>query len=84
MPKDREVNLHRHPCFFGRVEDVIQDCCGHCPKPSTPEEEDVAEEEQKIYVSGTIGFIKDDPGRQAIGSFNPITDDDWTGKSLCL
>ncbi|KAK4906900.1 hypothetical protein LTR28_000532, partial [Elasticomyces elasticus] len=23
-------------------------------------------------------FIQDNPGRQAIGSFNPITDDDWT------
>lgn len=44
----------------------------------TPEEHDVAEEEAKIYVSGKISFIKDDPGRQAIGSFNPITDDDWT------
>jgi hypothetical protein len=76
--KDREVNLHRHPAFFGHAEDVIHDCCGFCPKPMTPEEHDVAEEESKIYVSGEISFIKDDPGRQAIGSFNPITDDDWT------
>ena len=22
--------------------------------------------------------MKDDPGRQTIGSFNPLTDDDWT------
>jgi hypothetical protein len=44
----------------------------------TPEEHDVADVENKIYVSGKISFIKDDPGRQAIGSFNPITDDDWT------
>lgn len=36
------------------------------------------EEESKIYVSGGITFIKDDPGRQTIGSFNPLTDDDWT------
>ncbi|KAJ4286829.1 hypothetical protein N0V90_013081 [Kalmusia sp. IMI 367209] len=77
-PKDREVNLHRHPAFFGYAEDIINDCCGFCPGPVTPEEHDVAEEEAKIYVSGTISFIKDDPGRQAIGSFNPITDDDWT------
>lgn len=76
--KDREVNLHRHPAFFGHVDDVINDCCGYCPKPSTPEEDQVAEEEGKIYVSGRISFIKDNPGRQAIGSFNPITDDDWT------
>ena len=77
-PKDREVNLHRHPAFFGFAEDVINDCCGFCPQPVTPEEHDIAEEEAKVYVSGKISFIKDDPGRQAIGSFNPITDDDWT------
>ncbi|KAF2817234.1 ankyrin repeat protein [Mytilinidion resinicola] len=77
-PKDREVNLHRHPAFFGFAEDVIHDCCGFCPTPFTPEEHDAAETESKIYVSGEISFIKDDAGRQAIGSFNPITDDDWT------
>ncbi|KAK5146469.1 hypothetical protein LTR04_001040 [Oleoguttula sp. CCFEE 6159] len=77
-PKDREVHLHRHPAFFGSVEDVVGDCCGYCPKPVTVEEEEVAEEERKIYVSGNVEFIKDNPGRQAIGSFNPITDDDWT------
>jgi ankyrin repeat protein len=77
-PKDREVNLHRHPAFFGYVEDVIHDCCGYCPKPITPEDKEIAEEESRTYVFGDISFIKDDPGRQAIGSFNPITDDDWT------
>lgn len=77
-PKDREVNLHRHPAFFGSVNDVIHDCCGYCPKPTTIEEEEVAEDEAKVFVSGDVTFLKDDPGRQAIGSFNPITSDDWT------
>ncbi|RDW69000.1 ankyrin repeat protein [Aspergillus mulundensis] len=77
-PKDREVNLHRHPAFFGSAEDVMHDCCGYCPKPTTPEEEEVAAEESKIYISGDISFISDNPGRQEIGSFNPITDTDWT------
>ncbi|KAL4935267.1 hypothetical protein BDV06DRAFT_228985 [Aspergillus oleicola] len=77
-PKDREVNLHRHPAFFGSASDVMHDCCGYCPKPSTPEEEEVAAEESKIYISGDISFISDNPGRQEIGSFNPITDTDWT------
>ncbi|KAJ4295986.1 hypothetical protein N0V88_004688 [Collariella sp. IMI 366227] len=75
---DRDVYLHRHPAFFGRFEDVIRDCCGYCPVPKTDEEKEVAEEDKMIYVSGNISFIKDDPGRQQIGSFNPLTDDDWT------
>lgn len=77
-PKDREVNLHRHPAFFGSAADIIEDCCGYCPKPTNADEEEVHEEESKIYVSGKISFIRDNPGRQTIGSFNPITDDDWT------
>ncbi|GAB1310959.1 Ankyrin repeat protein [Madurella fahalii] len=78
QPEDREVYLHRHPAFFGRFEDVAQDCCGYCPIPQTEDEKKVAEEEGKIYVSGSISFIKDDPGRQQIGSFNPLNDDGWT------
>lgn len=77
-PKDRETNLHRHPAFFGSVKDVIHDCCGFCPEPVTEEDLAAAEEESKIFISGEISFLKDDPGRQEIGSFHPITDDDWT------
>ncbi|KAF7930900.1 hypothetical protein EAE99_004150 [Botrytis elliptica] len=79
--KDREVYLHRHPCFFGTAEEVIQDCCGYCPVPTTDEEKEVAEKESKNNVSGTLKFITDDPGRQEIGSFNPINDDEWTTMS---
>ena len=64
QPDDREVYLHRHPAFFGRFEDVIEDCCGYCPVAQTEEEKEIAEKEAKIYVSGKISFIKDDPGRQ--------------------
>ncbi|KAH6660295.1 ankyrin repeat-containing domain protein [Truncatella angustata] len=78
QPKEREVYLHRHPAFFGRVQDVIQDCCGTCPKPATPDEVEISEKESEIYVSGNVSFRIDDPGRQQIGSFNPLTDDDWT------
>ncbi|EAW09002.1 ankyrin repeat protein [Aspergillus clavatus NRRL 1] len=77
-PKDREVNLHRHPAFFGHFDDVVEDCCGFCPVPVTPEEKELAEEESKIYVSGRISFLRDNAGRQEIGSFNPITETDWT------
>ena len=76
--KDRETKLHRHPAFFGGVEDVIGDCCGFCPKPETDDDLAVAEEENKIYISGPVTFLRDDPGRQQIGSFNPLTEDDWT------
>lgn len=77
-PKDRETNLHRHPAFFGSVDDIIHHCCGFCPEPVTDEDLAAAEVKSKIYISGNISFVKDDPGRQEIGSFNPITDDDWT------
>jgi ankyrin repeat protein len=77
-PKERETALHRHPAFFGNADDVIGDCCGYCPEPATPEDMEIAEEESKTYVSGDLSFIKDNPGRQAIGSFHPLTDDDWT------
>ncbi|KAL2435389.1 hypothetical protein ABEF95_015901 [Exophiala dermatitidis] len=77
-PKDRKARLHRHPAFFGPVEDVIHDCCGFCPEPTTDEDFAALEEESRIFISGDLTFLKDNPGRQAIGSFHPITDDDWT------
>ncbi|KIX96415.1 uncharacterized protein Z520_07681 [Fonsecaea multimorphosa CBS 102226] len=77
-PKDRDTKLHRHPAFFGSVNDVLHDCCGYCPEPTTDADFAALEEEGKIYISGDVTFLKDDPGRQAIGSFNPITDSDWT------
>lgn len=76
--KERKVYLHRHPAFFGRVQDVIEDCCGCCPEPVTPEEIEVAGKEAEIYISGKVSFLIDDPGRQQIGSFNPLTEQDWT------
>ncbi|RGP64578.1 hypothetical protein FLONG3_9493 [Fusarium longipes] len=78
QPDERKVYLHRHPAFFGRVEDVIEDCCGCCPEPVTEEEKEVAEKEAEIYIKGKVSFLIDDPGRQQIGSFNPLTENDWT------
>lgn len=78
QPSEREVYLHRHPAFFGRVEDVIEDCCGSCPTAITTEEIEIAEKEAQIYISGKVAFMIDDPGRQQIGSFNPLTESDWT------
>ncbi|KAJ3108241.1 hypothetical protein HDU97_001775 [Phlyctochytrium planicorne] len=74
MFKYRSTRHHQHPLFYGNMTDVLGDCCGACP-PRPPEFE---EEEKKLYVSGELNFIVDDPGRQEVGSFNPITDEDWT------
>ena len=60
--------------FFGSMEEVLKDCCGCCP----PVPDELIEEERDIYVSGPLTFIEDNPGRQEIGSFHPITDDDWS------
>ncbi|KAF2674811.1 ankyrin [Microthyrium microscopicum] len=76
--KERESKLHRHPAFVGDAEFVFGDCCGFCPAPETKQDKLLAEEEAGIYISGEMKFITDNPGRQAIGSFNPLTSDDWT------
>jgi hypothetical protein len=67
------VYLHRHPTFFGRVSDIITDCCGSCPKPETDEEIEIAEKESEIYVSGKVSFRIDDPGRQVRNGFPTIS-----------
>jgi len=34
------------------------------------------------WVRGRLTFVVDDPGRQAVGSFNPITEGDWTAGAV--
>ena len=46
--------------------------CGQCPP--LPADYDY----NLPYVFGPLKFIVDDPGRQSIGSFHPITDGEWT------
>jgi hypothetical protein len=77
-PKDQQLSLHRHPAFFGSITDVIRDCCGSCPPPFTEAERAIAAKITEKFVSGGIQFVKDNPGRQSIGSFHPITDLNWT------
>ncbi|KNE66554.1 hypothetical protein AMAG_11682 [Allomyces macrogynus ATCC 38327] len=69
----RGVSVHQHPVFFGTMEEVMGDCCGSCPPIVTPEDK----EDVENFVHGPLTFMVDDPGRQTIGSFHPITDDDW-------
>ncbi|CAJ0829388.1 15258_t:CDS:10 [Entrophospora sp. SA101] len=75
--KNKDRNLHRHPCFFGTMEQIFHDCCGTCPEPTTEEEKILQKEEDEVFIRGEISFIADDPGRQKIGSFHPLDDDDW-------
>ena len=35
-------------------------------------------ESLECFVSGPLSFLVDDPGRQTIGSFHPITDGNWS------
>ena len=54
-------NPKREPCMFGTVEEVTLK--GEAPG--------------KGKMSGPVTFLKDDPGRQMIGSFHPLSADDW-------
>ncbi|KAK6535854.1 hypothetical protein TWF281_000104 [Arthrobotrys megalospora] len=76
--KDRVGYLHRHPAFVGSVKYIVGDCCGSCPEPKNDEERELQAQDDKFFVRGPVTFIRDDPGRQEIGSFNPRTEDDWT------
>ncbi|CAZ82771.1 unnamed protein product [Tuber melanosporum] len=77
-PPHRTVHLHRHPVFLGTVKGVVVDCCGFCPDPLNDEEKKVQEQEDATYIRGDLKFLKDDPGRQEIGSFYPLGPEDYT------
>ncbi|VDB96052.1 unnamed protein product [Peniophora sp. CBMAI 1063] len=64
-PRNKNRRLHRHPAFFGTVQESMDDCCRTCPVPENAEEEKQQkdEDERGSYVRGRISFIKDDPGR---------------------
>ncbi|KAJ5982513.1 hypothetical protein N7451_012613 [Penicillium sp. IBT 35674x] len=65
--------IHRHPAFFGAIEDVFQDCCLSCKQSDALSTESTAS-----YVSGPLRFLQNNPGQQGVGSFNPMTDQTWT------
>ncbi|KDQ19308.1 hypothetical protein BOTBODRAFT_170420 [Botryobasidium botryosum FD-172 SS1] len=78
-PKNKGRRLHRHPAFFGKMAECIEDCCRHCPEPRSEEETKLQEEEDKQYIRGRITFLEEDPGRQSItGSFQPIDVGEWS------
>eukprot|EP00930_Biecheleria_cincta_P036665 TRINITY_DN25130_c0_g2_i1.p1 TRINITY_DN25130_c0_g2~~TRINITY_DN25130_c0_g2_i1.p1 ORF type:complete len:1765 (-),score=415.36 TRINITY_DN25130_c0_g2_i1:94-5325(-) len=65
-----------HICAAGLMTEVIQD-----PFPNDPPiPDDVPKESLEQTVRGPVrkSWLVDNPGRQQIGSFNPITDGDWS------
>ncbi|POG63431.1 hypothetical protein GLOIN_2v1484668 [Rhizophagus irregularis DAOM 181602=DAOM 197198] len=42
--------LHKHICFISTIRKIFDDCCDHCPEPSTPEEFSAQVEEDKIFI----------------------------------
>ncbi|KAF8959387.1 hypothetical protein BDZ97DRAFT_1705185 [Flammula alnicola] len=78
-PKNKGRRLHRHPAFFGTIDECLEDCCENCPQPIDDDEVALQKEEDEIYISGRIKFIEENPGRQSItGSFNPIDVGEWS------
>ena len=66
----QSVSPHRHLAFWGTLESILGDCCGACsPYANKPEEP---------FISGAVSFIRQNPGRQKVGSFHPLTANDWT------
>lgn len=38
---DPSKKHHTHPCFFGTVDEVVKDCCGHCPPVTKKEDQEI-------------------------------------------
>eukprot|EP01126_Amoeba_proteus_P055454 TRINITY_DN6887_c0_g3_i3.p1 TRINITY_DN6887_c0_g3~~TRINITY_DN6887_c0_g3_i3.p1 ORF type:complete len:1928 (-),score=499.26 TRINITY_DN6887_c0_g3_i3:166-5883(-) len=74
---DKNKTYHTHPCFFGHVSEVVNDCCGNCPPVKDAE---IQEQLDNMYVQGPVRWITVNPGAQntRIGSFHPITEGDWS------
>ncbi|KAJ6615451.1 hypothetical protein B0H10DRAFT_2164836 [Mycena sp. CBHHK59/15] len=80
-PKNKGRRLHRHPAFFGTIQECLDDCCEHCPVPVDEDERKLQAEEDEGYIRGRIAFVQDDPGRQTLsGSFNPIDVGEWSAQ----
>ncbi|KAJ3343037.1 hypothetical protein HDU93_000207 [Gonapodya sp. JEL0774] len=76
----RSTTHHQHPCFWGSMTDILGDLCGQCP--AFPSDRDAKEDD--LFVHGSLSFITHNPGRQQIGSFNPITEGDWTAGAYIM
>ncbi|CAJ0831936.1 2114_t:CDS:10 [Entrophospora sp. SA101] len=60
IAKDYSMNsksskIHRHPCFFGSMYQIFQDCCGLCPAETLATEEEL-QDIDKYFVKGELKF----------------------------
>lgn len=62
-----------HVCAVGTMPEVIEDCWPSDP----PIPADVPQQSLDQCVHGRVKWLADNPGRQQIGSFHPITEGDW-------
>ena len=59
------MSLHsKEPYTFGTVDEVLSG-------------ETKSGKRGQGKLDKKLSFIKDDPGRQMIGSFHPLSEDDW-------
>lgn len=77
LPNGHVIKCRRsykiHVCAVGSMEEVIAD-----PFPDDPPiPDDAPAESLQGTVRGKLSWLVDNPGRQQIGSFNPITEEDW-------
>ncbi|KAF8349125.1 ankyrin repeat protein [Amanita rubescens] len=80
-PKNKGRRLHRHPAFFGTIEECMEDCCECCHKPIDEAERELQTKEDEVYIRGRVSFVQENPGRQIItGSFNPIDAGEWSAQ----
>ncbi|KAJ7492098.1 ankyrin repeat protein [Mycena latifolia] len=81
-PRNNGRRLHRHPAFFGTVEECMEDCCGNCPAPIDEDERKAQEEEDQHYIRGRISFIPQAHGRKYLpGSAKPAEADKWSAQA---
>ncbi|KAJ3443233.1 ankyrin repeat ph and sec7 domain containing protein secg-related [Anaeramoeba flamelloides] len=78
---DPDKKIHTHPCFFGTAEQILGNCCDD-PKCGKVNPDEYFEE--GVYVYGELKWKVVDPGEQRIGSFHPITDEDWVHEAYVL
>ncbi|KAI9900887.1 hypothetical protein N3K66_005149 [Trichothecium roseum] len=63
----------REPHVFGDLETVLEQ--GTAATGSS------RKRDRTPRLQGRVRFLRDDPGRQMVGSFYPLTEDDWTAQA---